>query len=151
VSHGRAALHARQLRNRRAAVSAGRSARDFAMVAGAHAAERARSAWRMDRGRLPGMRFSVVHSTSYRYSGPVYLEPPTIRPSPRGYGSQRLLAFPLDITPAPAGRSHSLDQDGNVITHVWFDGLTEELVVSSSFQVETLRENPFDFLLLSGD
>jgi transglutaminase-like putative cysteine protease len=97
------------------------------------------------------MRISVVHSTSYRYSGPVYLEPHTIRLRPREDASQRLLAFALDITPAPAGRSHSLDQDGNVITHAWFEGVTEELVVSSSFQVETLRENPFDFLLLAGD
>jgi transglutaminase-like putative cysteine protease len=105
----------------------------------------------MDRGRIPGMRISVVHATRYRYSQPVYLEPHTIRLRPREDGSQRLLAFALDITPAPAGRSHSLDQDGNVITHVWFEGLTDELHLNSSFQLETLRDNPFDFLLLAGD
>src|SRR6266849_6112176 len=105
----------------------------------------------MDRGRLSGMRISVVHSTAYRYTSPVYLEPHTIRLRPREDGSQRLLAFALDVSPAPAGRSESLDQDGNVATHAWFVGATEELVVRTSFQVETLRENPFDFLLLSTD
>jgi len=97
------------------------------------------------------MRISVVHSTSYRYTSPVYLEPHTVRLRPREDGSQRLLAFALDLSPSPAGRSESLDQDGNVATHAWFTGATQELAVRTSFQVETLRENPFDFLLLSGD
>lgn len=97
------------------------------------------------------MRISVAHSTIYRYSAPVFLEPHTVRLRPREDGSQRLLAYALDITPAPAGRTQSLDQDGNVITHVWFEGVTGELVVRSSFQVETLRENPFDFLLRDSD
>ena len=97
------------------------------------------------------MRFSVAHSTSYRYTSPVYLEPHTIRLRPREDGSQRLLAFALDVSPSPAALSESLDQDGNVVTHAWFSDATEGLVVRSSFQIETLRENPFDFLLLSGD
>src|SRR4051794_41152040 len=97
------------------------------------------------------MRISVVHSTAYRYSAPVYLEPHTIRLRPREDGTQRLIAFALDVTPAPAGRSEFLDQDGNVVTQAWFLGVTEELVVRTSFQVETLRANPFDFLLLAQD
>ena len=105
----------------------------------------------MDRGRLPGMRISVVHSTAYRYSGPVYLEPHAIRLRPREDGSQRLIAFALNISPVPVSRSDLLDQDGNVVTQTWFEGLTDELVLRTSFQIETLRENPFDFLLLATD
>src|SRR5215212_8286713 len=105
----------------------------------------------MDRGRVPGMRIAVVHSTSYRYTSPVYLEPHTIRLRPREDASQRLLNFAMEVSPTPAGRSETMDQDGNVATQVWFTGTTQELVVRSSFEVETLRDNPFDFLLLSGD
>lgn len=97
------------------------------------------------------MRFSVVHTTAYHYSAPVYLEPHMIRLRPREDASVRLEAFSLSITPAPAGSSHSIDQDGNSVTMAWFDGITGELTVRSSFRAETLRDNPFDFLLLHGD
>lgn len=97
------------------------------------------------------MRISVVHSTTYRYSGPVHLEPHTVRLRPREDASQRLLQFALEITPTPAGRAEWLDQDGNVVTQIWFEGLTGELRVQSSFQVETRRENPFDYMLLPSD
>lgn len=97
------------------------------------------------------MRISLVHATTYRYTSQVYLEPQTIRLRPREDGTQRLLEFSLDIDPAPAGRSQLLDQDGNVITLVWFEGLTSHLTVRSAFEVETLRQNPFDFLLLPHD
>jgi transglutaminase-like putative cysteine protease len=92
------------------------------------------------------MRISVTHSTLYRYEAAVYPEPHTIRLRPRDDAAQRLLEFALDVSPAPAGRSESLDQDGNVVTEVWFGRMIEELSVRSSFQVETRRENPFDFV-----
>jgi transglutaminase-like putative cysteine protease len=97
------------------------------------------------------MRISVVHSTRYRYTSPVYLEPHAIRLRPREDSSQRLTAFALDITPRPSGRAETLDQDGNVVSHVWFEGLTEEFALRSSFQIETLRDNPFDYLLKDSD
>jgi transglutaminase-like putative cysteine protease len=97
------------------------------------------------------MRIAVVHSTNYRYSAPVYLEPHVIRLRPREDGSQRLNAFALDLQPAPAGMSTVLDQDGNTVVHAWFDGLTERLTILTSFQVETLRANPFDYLPLPSD
>lgn len=53
----------------------------------------------------------------------------------------------LSIAPAPAGRSECLDQDGNVIVEAWFDGPADSLSIQSAFTVETLRVNPFDFLL----
>ncbi len=96
------------------------------------------------------MRIAVTHSTSYRYDAPVTQEPHTFRLRPRTDASQRLLSFQMQISPMPAGQSECLDRDGNVVLEAWFDVPMTELAVQSSFEVETLRENPFDFLL-SGD
>src|SRR5207248_1599461 len=103
------------------------------VVAGAHAPQRTRPAVRMDRGRLSHMRFSVVHTTRYRYDAPVHLEPHTFRLCPRQDGAQRLLRHALDISPAPSGRADALDRDGNVITQAWFTGETQALEVRSEF------------------
>jgi transglutaminase-like putative cysteine protease len=93
------------------------------------------------------MRISVVHSTQYRYDAPVFQEPHTFRLRPRSDASQNLLRYSIDILPTPAGRSWCFDQDGNVVLEAWFHEPMEELSVVSSFEVETLRENPFDFLV----
>ena len=95
------------------------------------------------------MRISVVHSTVYRYDSPVRLEPHIFRLRPREDPAQRLACYAIEIEPRPAGTSASLDLDGNAATEAWFDGPTERLSVRTSFQVETLRDNPFDFLLTS--
>jgi transglutaminase-like putative cysteine protease len=93
------------------------------------------------------MRIAVVHSTLYRYSSPVYLEPHTIRLRPREDASQRLASWTLDITPTPLGRTACLDQDGNTVVRAWFSSVTPELSLRSRFTLETLRDNPFNYLL----
>jgi transglutaminase-like putative cysteine protease len=93
------------------------------------------------------MHFSVTHRTAYRYSEPVFVEPHLIRLRPRCDGSQNLTAYQLQISPDPAGRSEYLDAEGNSVVQVWFDTAIRELQVSSQFQLETLRANPYDFLL----
>ena len=93
------------------------------------------------------MRIAVTHSTSYRYEEPVYLGPHLIRLYPREDGSQRVLQQQLSVLPAPVGMARQLDQDGSLALQVWFDRPASELSVMSSFMVETLRRNPFDFLL----
>jgi transglutaminase-like putative cysteine protease len=93
------------------------------------------------------MHISVTHSTSYRYEEPVYLGPHLIRLYPREDGSQRVLQQQLSVSPAPVGMARQLDQDGSVALQVWFDRPASQLSVMSSFAVETLRPNPFDFLL----
>jgi transglutaminase-like putative cysteine protease len=97
------------------------------------------------------MRIAVVHSTLYRYSSPVYLEPHTFRLRPREDTSQRLASWTLDIAPAPLGRTECLDQDGNNVVRAWFDTVTAELSLRSRFTLETLRDNPFHYLLTPPD
>jgi transglutaminase-like putative cysteine protease len=93
------------------------------------------------------MRIQVSHTTVYRYSSPVILRPHIFRLRPRHDGAQRLLHYRCAITPAPVGESESLDQDGNVFLQAWFNGRGKELRAVSEFEVETIRRNPFDFLL----
>jgi transglutaminase-like putative cysteine protease len=92
------------------------------------------------------MRISVAHFTLYRYETPVHPEPHTFRLRPREDGAQHLVRFALEISPSPAGTTECLDQDGNVVTEAWFNGPVTELEVRSSFEVDTRRQNPFDFL-----
>ena len=94
------------------------------------------------------MRFAASHTTRFRYTEPVYLEPHIIRLRPRCDCFQRLLEYRLSVTPEPELLSEALDADGNVVAHAWFAGLTESLVVTSEFEVETLRTNPFDYLVI---
>jgi len=96
------------------------------------------------------MRIQVHHSTQYLYDSPVFLEPHTLRLRPRDDGAQRLLSYRLEISPPPAGRSDCLDQDGNVAVEAWFDHRLTEWRIESEFEIETLRENPFDFVASTG-
>jgi transglutaminase-like putative cysteine protease len=95
------------------------------------------------------MKINVTHSTVYRYDLPVLLEPHIFRLRPRENGAQRLLAFDLQIAPAPAGTTECLDQDGTLALNAWFNAPATELRVVSRFTVEMLRENPFDYVLTS--
>lgn len=94
------------------------------------------------------MRFVASHTTRFRYSAPVYLEPHVIRLRPRCDSFQRLLRYRLTVTPEPKLLSEALDVEGGVVAHAWFSGLTQALDVTSEFEVETLRINPFDYLLI---
>jgi len=95
------------------------------------------------------MNLAVTHSTTYGYSIPVSLRPHVFRLRPRCDGTVRLLDYKLEIDPKPAALAECLDAETNSVTHAWFIGTTERLTVTSKFEVETLRINPFDYLLAS--
>lgn len=95
------------------------------------------------------MRFRIQHSLHYRYERPVFLEPHTLRLTPRQDPAQRLLAMELSVSPAASGRSESLDADGNSSVLLWFDDLRQDLELTVAMEVETLRVNPFDWILAS--
>jgi transglutaminase-like putative cysteine protease len=93
------------------------------------------------------MRFSIRHHTQYRYSTPVRLSAHQLRFSPRDDGAQRVIAHELEISPTPQGRNEHIDLEGNRVTQVWFDADTDHLEITLTTEVETLRRNPFDFVL----
>lgn len=97
------------------------------------------------------MRYRVKHITTYRYSRPVFIEPQVIKLCPRGDAGQRLLVFDLTVEPQPAGVSAGIDVEGNPFHLAWFNGMAESLEITSAYLVETVKANPFDSFLLSGD
>ena len=94
------------------------------------------------------MRFQVDHLTRYEYSRAVYLEPHIIRLRPRSDCFQRLLRYQLQIEPRPVVVSELLDAEGNTVAQAWFSDTTDKLELKVSFEVETLRPNPFDYLAI---
>ena len=97
------------------------------------------------------MRFIASHTTRFRYTAPVYLEPHAIRMRPRSDAWQRLARFQIEIEPEPALLSEAVDSEGNDIAHAWFSDLTKTLAIRVEFEVETLREDPFDYLVVGED
>ncbi|EKQ70043.1 transglutaminase-like enzyme, predicted cysteine protease [Leptolyngbyaceae cyanobacterium JSC-12] len=94
------------------------------------------------------MKYQINHTTEYSYEQPVALQPHIIRLRPRSDNTQILQSFQLSITPTPIQKSQSVDLDGNAIAKVWFDKEpTQSLVIHAKSLVETLRDNPFEYLL----
>lgn len=93
------------------------------------------------------MFVQVKHVTRYSYSHPVFCDPLTLRLRPREDATQRLLRYRVEITPSPAGCSEHNDLANNQVTLAWFQEVTLSLAVTTSFLVETLITNPYNFLL----
>ena len=94
------------------------------------------------------MQFTIDHTTEYRFTRPVFFEPHRLRFCPRTDGSQRLIRFQLQIDPAPAGMTQSLNVDGNLETVAWFNELHDRMVIRAKSEVETIRENPYDYIVM---
>jgi transglutaminase-like putative cysteine protease len=93
------------------------------------------------------MRFQIRHSLQYRYERPVFLEPLTVRLTPRQGPGQRLLEHRLEVKAGPSGRSEIVDAEGNSAVVLWFDELRQELDLTVTMAVETLQKNPFDWIV----
>ena len=94
------------------------------------------------------MRFQASHRTLYRYSERVYLEPHAIRLRPRSDSWQRLERYSIAVEPAPSLLTETVDAEGNDVAYAWFLDSTDFVSVKTEFEVETLRENPFDYVTL---
>jgi transglutaminase-like putative cysteine protease len=92
------------------------------------------------------MRYQIDHQTIYTYSQSVVLQPHLLRLRPRSNGWQVLHNFALEITPEPTGIAEIVDLDGNCCTQIWFTEPTEKLVIRVTSEVETLQDNPFNYL-----
>lgn len=95
------------------------------------------------------MQYKINHTTVYTYNQPVCLKPHLLRLHPRCDSWQKLHFFSLEINPEPAGISYFTDFDGNNLIKVWFRSATEQLTIKIDSEVETYKENPFDYLLES--
>lgn len=92
------------------------------------------------------MLLSIDHNTTYSYGKKVVLTPHIVRLRPRDGGGQITHMFSLKADPPEAGRSVNSDLDGNTTVTLWFTGESERLVIDTRCVVETLRENPFDYI-----
>ncbi len=93
------------------------------------------------------MLLSIDHNTTYSYGKKVVLAPHTVRLRPRDGGGQMTHMFSLKTDPPEAGRSVNSDLDGNTTVTLWFTGEFDSLAIDTRCVVETLRENPFDFIV----
>ncbi len=94
------------------------------------------------------MLFTIRHKTNYRYSCRVSFDPHLLRFHPRDDGAQRIIDHKLEITPRPAGQNDHIDLEGNRVTQVWFEQGADSLDIEVVMQVETLRLNAFDYILM---
>jgi transglutaminase-like putative cysteine protease len=94
--------------------------------------------------------FTGEHETTWHFSRPVFLEPHLVRLFPRQDRSQRLETFSMRVLPEPEGMCEVEDAEGNQACWLWFEGLHETLTITTCFRAQTLRTNPFDYLLAPG-
>lgn len=95
------------------------------------------------------MYYKTTHITKYNYNQPVLLKPHVIRLLPRSDPWQKLHNLSVTIEPQPASSSNILDLDANNLYHCWFTHPSEYLNITVTSEVETLKSNPFDYLLES--
>ncbi|MEO0532590.1 MAG: transglutaminase family protein [Cyanobacteria bacterium P01_A01_bin.123] len=92
------------------------------------------------------VRYRITHTTDYRYSQPVGLQPHTLRLRPRSDGAQQLLTFEQTITPSPKYQADLVDVGGDTTTRLWFgEAQLAHLQIQTRAGVETYRTNPFDY------
>jgi transglutaminase-like putative cysteine protease len=94
------------------------------------------------------MFIRATHLTRYTYSQRVSFAPHALYLRPRETARQRLHEFNLTLTPE-AKLVATEDPSGNALTRAYYPPTTVSniLEIRTEFLVETLDENPFDFLL----
>ncbi len=75
------------------------------------------------------------------------MEPMTVRLRPRSDCWQKLHQFKMELDPSPEGKTELVDLDGTSSTFLWFSNTHPNLNITTTSWVETLRENPFDYIL----
>jgi transglutaminase-like putative cysteine protease len=91
--------------------------------------------------------YQIQHHTDYQFNQLVYLRPHYLRLQPRSNGWQRLLDYQVNLDPLPTGHSALVELDGNASQKVWFTQPTQHLAIAVEAVVETLQDNPFNYLL----
>ncbi len=92
------------------------------------------------------MRYRITHKTRYQYSRPVQLRPHTLRLCPRSDGAQWLQQFDISISPQPSQQRYFLDVSSTTCLQIAFDSPIEHLHIETISEVQTTRDNPFDYM-----
>lgn len=93
------------------------------------------------------MLIEVTYNIKYLYTEPVFLESNEIRIFPRNDLAQKLLDYNIEISPDPSIKTFFIDPENNCGLKVWFNGLTEKFELNFNCKVETLRNNPYDYIV----
>ncbi len=93
------------------------------------------------------MLLSIRHHLRYVYGRPVFLEPMTLRLTPKQDCSQQLLEHSLRLEAEPAGCSAIQEADGSGALVCWFSEERAHLEITMEAKVRTLRPNPFDWII----
>ena len=71
----------------------------------------------------------------------------TVRLRPRSDSWQTLHRFSLELDPDPDGKTELTELDGTSSIYLWFSGTHPTLEFIATSWVETLRQNPFDYII----
>jgi len=93
------------------------------------------------------MLLSIRHHLRYVYGRPVFLEPMTLRLTPKQDCSQQLLGHSLRLEAEPAGCTAIQGADGSGALVCWFSQERDQLEITMEARVRTLRSNPFDWII----
>ena len=93
------------------------------------------------------MRITVRHDITYAYDKPVFVGPHLLRLRPFSNATQTLTEFKCRVNPEPQLTANIRDTNDNDAISAWFTGTTETLSFSIKSEVETLVENPFEYIL----
>ncbi|TVQ61521.1 MAG: transglutaminase family protein [Phycisphaerales bacterium] len=93
------------------------------------------------------MRIHIRHDTRYTYDRPVFIEPTSVRLTPREDATQRLIRHEITFDPPPEGVSECVAHDGSTERILWFSGERAAITIHATSIVETLRANPFDYII----
>jgi len=85
------------------------------------------------------MRIKYIHKLEYKYEDPVQLGEHRLCIKPRSNGFQKLKNFELKITPEPEIIYPLLAASGEEINRIRFNGVTDNLIIESISEVETIK------------
>lgn len=93
------------------------------------------------------MKYAISHSSEYKYTDRVFLEPHLIRLLPRNDAGCELLGYSVNVRPNPSGITEYFDQAGNRVLNAWFNGFANDLVIETKLTIDVKEINPFNFII----